>query len=435
MTRAYRFVPGAVHLLLAFLCLAPRGASGEVRSLTLPKAVEYALANNGELKALRAEKEVARAGLERAVLFPNPTLELAGDTGALTGSSDESTVSIGLSQEFLTGGKRAKRLSVAERETEAVHHQIADQERLLTLEVKSTFYELMLAQKRRELAQRAIDLNGKLLEITRERLAAGDIPELEVNLARVEVARSEGRKIGAEREFSPLLARLRTLLGFPVGDDVSFDGTPERRPLAITPDELTRLALENRPDLKTFEATRAKGDAAVELAETERIPNVTLGVGYTHERSVDATGVEDEKTSDNLLGVKISIPLPLFDRNQAGIREARARKLSAENRLEFARTSVAREIEGDYARLAAAEKALDLYATGILPQLEENLKLVQEAYQLGEVGILSVIEEQKKYIEVHDGYLVALADRQIALARLEASVGIDFQNKTSGGAQ
>lgn len=107
MTRAYRFVPGAVYLLLAFLCLAPSGASGEVRSLTLPQAVEYALVNNGELKALRAEKEVARAGLERAVLFPNPSLELAGDTGALTGSPDENTVSIGLSQEFLTSGKRA----------------------------------------------------------------------------------------------------------------------------------------------------------------------------------------------------------------------------------------------------------------------------------------------------------------------------------------
>ncbi|AJY69644.1 RND transporter [Geobacter sulfurreducens] len=428
-------MPGALLLLLAAICVSGGNAFAETRTLVLPQAVEYALANNGELKALRAEMEVARAGLERAVLFPNPTLELSGDTGALTGSTDESVVSVGLSQEFLTGGKRSKRQTVAERETEEVHHQVADRERLLTLEVKSTFYELTLAQKRRELAQRAIDLNGKLLEIARERLAAGDIPELEVNLARVEVARSEGRKIEAERGLNPLLARLRTLLGLPVGDDVNFDGTVERRPLAISPDELTRLALENRPDLKTFEAARAKGDAAVELAEAERIPNVTLGLGYAHERSVDATGVEEEKTRDNLLGVTISIPLPVFDRNQAGIREARARKQSAENRLEFARASVAREIEGDYARLAAAEKALDLYATGILPQLEENLKLVQEAYQLGEVGILSVIEEQKKYIEVNDGYLAALAERQTALARLEASVGVDFQNTTSGGAQ
>lgn len=433
--RAYRFVSGAVHLLLAAAIFVPRGASGEVRPLDLSKAVECALANNGELQALRAEKEVARAGVEQAALFPNPTLELSADTGALTGSSGEDTASLGLSQEFPTVGKRAKRRAVAQREMEEVLQQIADRERLLALEVKSTFAELMLAQKRQELARRAVELNGKLLEITRERLAAGDIPELEVNLARVEVARSEGRKIEAERELDPLLARLRTLLGLPAGDDVSFDGSPERNPLAITPAELTRLALENRPDLKALRAARAGRDAAVALAEAERIPNVTLGVGYTHERSVDATGLGEEKTRDNLVGIKLSIPIPLFDRNQAGIREARAREQGAGHRLEFARANVTREIEGDYARLAAADKALDLYVGSILPQLEENLKLTREAYQLGEAGILPVIEEQKKYIEVHDGYLAALAERQTALARLEASVGIDFQNKTSGGAQ
>lgn len=435
MTRVYRSVSGAVYLFLVLLFLAPPGASGGTPSLTLPQALEYALAENGELKALRAEQEAARAGLERAALFPNPTLELAGDTGTMTGSPDERTVSVGLSQEFLTGGKRAKRRAVAERESEAVRHQIADRERLLVLEVKSTFFELTLAQKRRELAQRAIDLNGRLLEITRARLAAGDIPELEVNLALVELARSEGRKNEAERDLNQLLAKLRILLGGAVGEEVGFDGAQERRALGITPDELKRIALEKRPDLKNLEAARDKGNAEVELAEAERIPNVTLGLGYTREQSVDATGNAEEKTRDNLLGVKISVPLPIFDRNQKGIREARARKQGAESRLEFARRSAVREIEGDHARFTAAEKAVELYASGIIPQLEENLKIVQEAYRLGEIGILSVIEEQKKYIEVHDGYLAALTGRQTAMARLEASVGVDFQDKGTGGAQ
>lgn len=423
MTRAYRFVPGAVHLFLALVCLAPKWASCEARSLTLPQAVEYALANNGELKALRAEKEVARAGLERAGLLPNPTLELEAETGALTGSSDESSVSIGLSQEFLTGGKRSKRLVAAERETEAVHHQIADRERLVALEVKSSFLELLFARKRLELARRALGLNNDLLSLTRERFAAGDIPEMEVNLARVEVLRGEGRIIETERGLVPLRARLLSLLGMPVEEECDFGGDLERRSLAVAPAELTRLALATRPDLKSLEAARDRGATEVELAEAERIPNLTLGLGYTHERSVDATGAAEEKTRDNLLGVKISIPIPVFDRNQAGIREARAKKQSADSRLEFARRNAVREVEGDHARLAAAEKAVELYATGILPRLEENLKLIQEAYQLGEVGILSVIEEQKKYIEVHDGYLTALAERQAALVRLEASVG------------
>jgi cobalt-zinc-cadmium efflux system outer membrane protein len=80
-----------------------------------------------------------------------------------------------------------------------------------------------------------------------------------------------------------------------------------------------------------------------------------------------------------------------------------------------------------------AEKALSIYAKDIIPQLEENLKLVQEAYRLGEVGILTVIEEQKKFFEVNDGYLSVLYNRQTALAKLEAAVGADVSLEIYGG--
>lgn len=73
-----------------------------------------------------------------------------------------------------------------------------------------------------------------------------------------------------------------------------------------------------------------------------------------------------------------------------------------------------------------------LYAKEIIPQLTENLKLVQEAYRLGETGILAVIEEQKKFIEVNDGYLTALYSRNSAVAKLEAAVGVELQNVDGG---
>lgn len=430
------FSPGAGFLLLAVFGLSAGMAYGETRTLTLREAVERALAANGELNALRGDKDVARAGTVRADLYPNPVLELEGSTGGLTGSSGENSLSVGLSQELLTGGKRAKRLAAAEREAEAVHWQIADRERLLALEVATAHADLLLAEKRLELAKRAVELNGRLLAVARERFAAGDIPELDVNLARVEALRSEGARIGAEREVWPVRARLLTLLGLPPGDEARFGDAPAPPPLAPDAAELTRRALENRPDLRALESARAASEAQLDLAGAEGVPNVTAGLFYSHERSLDATDSGDEKSRDNIVGIRLSIPLPFFDRNQAGVREARAKKGSAEVRLAQARAAIAREVEAAAAAAAASEKALALYASEILPQLEENLKLVQEAYQLGEVGILSVIEEQKKYTEVHDGYLAALAERQGALARLEAAAGVDFQNnRTSGGAQ
>jgi cobalt-zinc-cadmium efflux system outer membrane protein len=72
-----------------------------------------------------------------------------------------------------------------------------------------------------------------------------------------------------------------------------------------------------------------------------------------------------------------------------------------------------------------------LYRTNIIPQLEENLKLTQEAYRLGEVGILAVIQEQKKFFEVSEGYLTAQHDRQTALVKLESAAATEL----TGGAK
>jgi cobalt-zinc-cadmium efflux system outer membrane protein len=125
------------------------------------------------------------------------------------------------------------------------------------------------------------------------------------------------------------------------------------------------------------------------------------------------------------------MPIPLFDKNQAGVQEARARRNSTESRLSAAGRNIEREVETAYANLLNAEKVLSLYKSNIIPQLEENLKLTQEAYRLGEVGILAVIQEQKKFFEVSDGYLTALHDRQTALVKLESAVASDL----SGGVQ
>lgn len=397
------------------------------KNFTLQQAVEFSLQNNGELKALREEKGVREGGRIKAGLYPNPVLEMDGTTGKLSGSPSENSLSVGISQEFLTMGKRGKRLAVAEKEIESFDRQVDNSGRLLAEEVKTTFYDLLLAGKRVELAERSIALNSQLLEVTKQRLEAGDIPELEVNLARVEAARSEGKKVEAERELYPAKARLLALIGLSPDEGASFSGSLEGKPFTKSLGELKGLALAKRPDIRALEAEKAKGDAEIALAKAEAIPDVTAGLGYQRENTSIDVAREEVKDRDNLIGLKVSFPIPLFDRNQAGTREAHARKGSAENRYLFARKLVEREVEGAYARLTTAEKSLTIYAKEIIPQLEENLKLVQEAYRIGEVGILTVIEEQKKFFDVHDGYLTALHNRQTALVKLEAAVGTELE--------
>ncbi len=423
---ALLLVPAVVSVLSS----APVRA--EEHALSLPQVTAYALKHNGDLNAFRGEKAIRDAGTVRAGLLPNPVLDFEAGTGALTGSSAENSLSLGISQEFLLAGKRDKRLTLAEREQEIYRWQLADRDRLTREETKSAFYGLLLAEQRIALTDRSVALNRQLLDVTRERLAAGDIPELEMNLINVELARSEGARIEVEKALHQHQAKLSTLMGLPVGTECRLSGTLESAStLTKTVADLKPLALGQRPDLKALEAEKGRGDADVTLARAEGIPNLTAGLALKRDTTSREIGGVEGKDTAYTIALRLSIPIPLFDRNQAGVQEAQARRSSTESRLTAATRNAEREVETAHASFLNAEQVLSLYRSNIIPQLEENLKLTQEAYRLGEVGILAVIQEQKKFFEVSDGYLTALHARQTALVKLESAVAMEL----TGGAQ
>ncbi len=427
------FTKGARLLVAGILCLLTSAPlSAETQKLSRPQAVEISLQNNGDLKSFRDEKGIRDAGKIRAGLLPNPTLDLEGGTGALTGSSSENNLSLGVSQEFFLAGKREKRLVIAELELEMYRWQLLDRERVLREEVKTAFYDVILAEQRLSLSDRFIALNRQLLDVTNERLAAGDIPELEMNLIKVELSRSEGARLDVEKTLNQNQGKLWTLMGLSPGEYPSISGEFETGTVLTKKlADLKQTARDKRPDLRALEAEKIRGEADISLARAEGIPNLTAGLALKRDTTATEIGGIEEKDTAYTISLRLSMPIPLFDRNQAGVREARAKKSSSESRLTDATRNAEREVETAYASLLNAEKVLSLYKSSIIPQLEENLKLTQEAYRLGEVGILAVIQEQKKYFEVSDGYLTALHDRQAALVKLESAVAADL----SGGVQ
>lgn len=398
---------------------------------TLPDIISLTLTQNAGLKALRAERGLQEAEAVRAGVYPNPVLELEAATGSLTGSSSENAFTVGLSQEVITAGKRGKRLQVANKGLQGFDRSITDRERLLKLEAKTAFYDLLLAQGRAEVARDAEELNKRLLQIAGERFAAGEVAELDVNLARVEAARAEWRRVEAEREFTPARQRLLLLTGSGSSDILQVRGGLDINAVNADLEELKALA-RKRPDLLLRRDETERAEAQMLVAQAERLPNVTAGVFYSMERSSDLVGGGEEKTTDNLLGVRVTVPIPFFDRNQAALQEARALVSSSGMRAVATRQAVDREVEEAHATLMSAQKSAGILQTGIVSQMKENLKLVQEAYSLGEMGILPVIEEQKKFLEMKDSYLSALYNCSLAVARLEAAVGTELQNKEGG---
>lgn len=412
--------------LVALTAPLPALAAPSGEPFTLSRVVVEALRNNGELLALRDELGIAVAEAIRAGLHPDPVLEFGLDTGELTGSDGEERFSAGISREFLTFGKKRLRGTVAGKVSDAARERVRNAERLLALDVKERFHGLNLAREQVELARKAAALDQELVHIAEERFLAGDIAEVEVSLARVEERRGQQRIIAAEGEVAALRAGLAQSLGLPSEAILEIATTPGGKMPVIDATGLAEKALRLRPDLNALALEQESTGAAVELARAERWPNVTAGIVYSHERSTEGEGSLEEHTTDELLGFRLSVPFPSPSRREALLREATARQSGGARRLTAQRAAIIREIETATARLTAAEDALRLYQSDILPRLEENLNTVREAYRLGEVGILNVIEEQRRHYQVNSDYITALHGRDIAVAQLEAAAGIEL---------
>jgi cobalt-zinc-cadmium efflux system outer membrane protein len=414
-------------LLSAFTCLS---ALAEPASRSINEIVTLALKHSAELAALEKEATAKQSLAIQAGTISNPTLELQGVTGSLTGSPEEHSVSIGINQELPLYGKLRLRREAGQREAEAAQRQRDNTARLLKDEVATLALDFSLTAKRRELAAELVKLNRDLVAIAGERFKAGDIPELDLNLTKVELARAESRLLEVEREYLPLRIRIASMTGLNE-NEIKLSGDLSAPITAPLVQNLVKQALASRPDLLALALEREKAETENRLAKAEAIPNLTVGLFAQWQRGSTELGGMSSTSSDTQLGLRLSMPIPVFDRNKGGRAAAQSRLDAADShRLAMERTITA-EVEAAISRLASSERILSLLEQGIIPQLTENLKLTQEAYRLGEVGILSVIDEQKKFFEVNDSYLSALHGRRVAFIKLETATAIDL----TGGMQ
>jgi len=428
VTRIFPVYGTVLALLLTMLACSR--ASAEALPRTIDEIVVLALKQSAELAALEKETAAAYSLAVQAGTISNPTLELQGSTGRLTGSPDEHSASIGINQELPLNNKLRLRREVMQREAEALRWQRDNAARLLKDEVSSLALDYSLLSERRELALELVKLNRDLVTVAGERFNAGDIPELDFNLAKVELARAESRLLEVEREGIPLRVKIASLTGLNESDIKLADklSVPLTSPKT---GGLVQRALASRPDFLALALERDKAETEHRLSKAEALPNLTAGLFAQWEQNTVEVGGMESINRDTQLGIRLSMPIPVFDRNAGGRSAALARLDAADSRRLALERSIVAEVEAAISRLSSSERVLTLFEKGIIPQLTENLKLTREAYSLGEVGIISVIEEQKKFFEVSDSYLSALHARHLAMIKLETAAAMDL----NGGAR
>jgi len=257
-------------------------------------------------------------GLEvTAKLFPNPNLSLD-----VTGSTTKSFRRVGslsgrVDQLFELAGKRGYRQESARYAVQSAEAAFADAIRTLGFSVKDNFYHVLQASQKLDLAKQNSANFAEVVRVNAIRFKKGVIAEVDLIKLRVQLVDFQNQVITATQEFLTAQNTLKGLLSVDPMVDLSLKGDLDYTPLSLSLETLRAEALASRPDVLAKTRALSQKSADLKLARALRVPDVTLGA------DAEAQGPEGPNV-DHQVGVGLSIPLPLFNRNQGGILQAEA---------------------------------------------------------------------------------------------------------------
>ncbi|MHC4219151.1 MAG: TolC family protein [Planctomycetota bacterium] len=397
--------------------------------LALPDALSMALVHGPELAAFAWQIRAEEAAVIQAGLLPNPEIELEledfGGTGGLAGfGGSETTLAIG--QTILLGGKLRKRVELSRlgRDLAGWDYEVARVEALTRTAVD--FVNTLAAQQRLTLTRDTEALAERIFLAIGERVEAGKISPVERTKARVEFAQARLDRLRAERELEAARYRLAA----------NWGSITPRFALAVgdlaevrTPPGAQRIIerIEHNPDLARWATEMATRRAAIELARAEAVPDITLMGGPKM--------VEGANDMGFVAG--FSIPIPLFDRNQGGILDARIRLAKAERLRHAAEVRVRTDLVSSYQSLDAAYIEVETVRDEVEPGARSAFEAAEEAFRQGKIGALDLLDAQRTLFGVREQYVAVLAAYHQATIDVERLIGAPLHEATQpeeGGA-
>lgn len=442
--------------------------------LRLPDVIALVLEHNPELATYPFDIRAAEARQLQARQRPNPELSLEIEDIRLSGAASqhrvstvtglgrgaigssfitewskdsetssgglfsEAEVTVSLSQVIELGGKRAKRMAAAARERDSASwdYEIARANVLET--TAKTFIECVAAQERVTLDQELVTLAEQVLRTVSARVEAGRVSPLEVKKAETALASARLQAGNSARDLVAARTALAALWGEPAARFDRLEGWLE--PVKdIPPLESLQERMKKNPDLARWGAESEKRNAVVALERAKAIPDVSVSAGYRARHNAGAKGsewalgsegirrsrysLESEDRWDSLLVLGVAIPLPIFNRNQGGIKEAEhlAAKATAERHAVHARTIAA--LAQTYQDLSNAQAAIQTLKSSVLPSALETFNALNEAYTQGKFGFLDVLDAQRTLFDARERHLSALSAYHQNVAMVERLLG------------
>jgi cobalt-zinc-cadmium efflux system outer membrane protein len=389
-------------------------------SLSVSEAVSLFLKENLDLLMTKYGIDDAKGMAITAKLFPNPVFSLFGGAAFTQQQTFKGTryLTPQIEQMFLLAGKRGYRIESAGYGIQAAEATFTDAIRQLTLTLKDTYFQVQLASRRLDLAKDNQERFHRILTIGDLRFKKGFIAEVDLIRLRLQAVDFGAQVIKFSQELQTALTDLRLLLTLPPTTDLVL--TSDLVYTRVTPDidRLRTEALDKRPDLQARRFVLSQQQANLKLAKSLRIPDPVVGGSFT---------VQGPQGGSNqqLYGLTLEVPLPVFDRNQGGIAQAEIAIQVAQVDLHKTTLEVQNDIEVTYRNLTQSQQLVEAYQAGVLDDARITFSILEKAYQKGGVTLLDVLDAARTSQTILQNYLEALFEYQRNLFLLERAAGQD----------
>ncbi|MGD9849729.1 MAG: TolC family protein [Nitrospirales bacterium] len=396
---------------------ASGGGDGPVVRITLSEALDMFLKQNFAVMVGKFGIETAKARELTARLFPNPELSVGLFSSVTQGCNTARCGGVmpQISQLFLIAGKRGYAIESAALGTAGAGAEFEDAVRQLSATVKETYFRVQVIQEHLDVDRKIKDRLDNLIYETSidPQLKIAERKQIRLELLAVKAEREVIKDL---RDLGEAGLDLRILLG--LNPEVHLVLVSPLVYKQIEPDfqALRDALITARPDLRAKRLLSERKKAEFKLAKAFQYPDVSVGAGIM---------LQGPQGPDNQqqYNVGLSVPLPIFDRNQGGILQAETAIQVADAEYRRALNQAFNELDRSYHRFLENRRLVQVYQKGVLERALTLLEIAQHDREKGQLGILELVDAVRAAHETKEDYLDTLFSYHRAVIRLENAAG------------
>ncbi len=408
----------ALPIILFVLLISP-----SVQAENLSDYLEEALTGNDTLQSARAKFRVSNEQNRQIGVLPDPKLSVQYYLEPVETRTGPQNASIGLSQLVPWFNKLSLLRKIGDHDVAIAGAKLASVELDITRQVKTAYIEYAFLGRSQQTMTDSLELLRYLEGVTRSRYAGGKTTFFDVLKIQIEMSKTQEKSDSLADRATPLRVHINNMLGTEQERDRQIPVDLPEVTLLKDEDSIHSLALQNAPLLQSARQAIAKARSAKELAETAFYPDVNFSIKTILTGAAEFGDPPDSGKDPIIAGLNVNLPI-FYARRQAGVAARVAGiEMAQANQQQQLRLLTSR-IEQELFAYREAERKLLMYRDDLLPKVKQQLEVAVNGFQNGKTTILELIDAEKNLLDFSLSKDRALADRALAIARLESQVGV-----------